>query len=295
MMKRSLTVLCFTFLLTLAPIAAYAQEEPYEIYTANGDTLSIHDMGKLITQYDVIIFGEYHDNQALHQLEEDFLKTSYQYNKKIAISLEMFEKDVQSIMDAYLKGEMEEQNFLIHSRPWNNYQEAYRPLIEFAKSNNLNVIAANIPRTIASQYAKTGSLHEISPEMRGYIPQHHVITEGEYKKKFKQQMLLLADNPNMKWKPDQIENFYKAQCLKDDAMAESIMEYKNTHADEVIIHYNGDFHSKYYLGVAEKIRLLHPDIKMAVITPLIREEGMDIKQAILQNKQAGDIFIFLKK
>jgi uncharacterized iron-regulated protein len=294
-MKKSLTFLCFTLLVTLAPFAVYAQEKTYEIYTANGDRLSIHDMGKLITQYDVIIFGEYHDNQALHQLEEDFLKASYQYNKKIAISLEMFEKDVQSIMDAYLKGEIEEQNFLMHSRPWKNYQEAYRPLIEFSKSNHLHVIAANIPRTAASQYAKTGSLHGISPEMRGYIPQHHVITEGEYKTKFYEQMLLLADNPSMKWTPDQMENLYKAQCLKDDAMAESIMEYKNTHADEVIIHYNGDFHSKYSLGTAEKIRLLYPDTKIGVITPLIKEEGMDIKQAILQNQQAGDIVILLKK
>ncbi|UQT38864.1 ChaN family lipoprotein [Acidaminococcus intestini] len=52
---------------------------------------------------------------------------------RLVLSLEMFEKDVQASLDAYLAGRMTEMEFLKVSRPWPNYERDYRHLVEFAK------------------------------------------------------------------------------------------------------------------------------------------------------------------
>ena len=60
--------------------------------------------------------------------------------------MEMFERDAQIVLDEYLNDLITEKKFLDDSRPWENYKTDYRPLVEFARVNKLNVIAANAPR-----------------------------------------------------------------------------------------------------------------------------------------------------
>jgi hypothetical protein len=54
---------------------------------------------------------------------------------------------------------------------WSNYQTDYRPLVDFAKENNLRFIATNIPRRYASMINKMGikALKELSPEALALI------------------------------------------------------------------------------------------------------------------------------
>lgn len=293
---NKLYLLSFLALLILfLPAAAYAQPESYQLYTATGEKITMTDLAKVTRQYDVVVFGEYHDNQQLHHLEADFLASCYGQSEKIAISLEMFEGDVQPILNHYLQGSGPEIDFLAHSRPWNNYQQAYRPLVEFAKDHHLNVIAANIPRSIANYYAKNGSLAGISAELKEYVPVEHRILAGAYKDKFTSYMVANGRKAEMNITPEKIANFYGAQCLKDDAMAENIIKYKDSHEKTLVIHYNGDFHSNSYLGVVEKIRLLRPDIKTLVITPLYGVQSAEPQTIILAHQQEGDILILLEK
>ena len=58
----------------------------------------------------------------------------------------MFERDVQPVLDEYLAGLVREGDLLQDARPWANYRDDYRVLVEFAKEVGLPVIAANAPR-----------------------------------------------------------------------------------------------------------------------------------------------------
>ena len=60
----------------------------------------------------------------------------------VVLSLEQFERDAQPALDDYLAGRIDEAAFLAKARPWGNYREAYRPLIEFCKARGLPVVAA---------------------------------------------------------------------------------------------------------------------------------------------------------
>ncbi|MCV5871569.1 ChaN family lipoprotein, partial [Escherichia coli] len=78
----------------------------------------------------------------------DLLRQLSSGERRIALSMEQVTRDKQSVLDAYLKGEIGEQYFMSQSNAWPNYESDYRPLVEFAKQANLPVIAANAPKYI---------------------------------------------------------------------------------------------------------------------------------------------------
>lgn len=281
-------------LLLAGPTGTQAGPAAWRIYTAGGQPVTGEALAALINDYDVLVFGEYHDDAALHALELELLKNAFAQQPQLAVSLEMFERDVQGYLDEYLSGRLSEQEFLASSRPWKNYQEAYRPLVEFAGANSLPVIAANIPRTLAAQYAQTGSLAGIPAAAGRYLPQVHLAPAGEYRQRFMAYMTEAATRARMPVAPDKLEKYYKAQCLKDDTMAESIVNFLQLHPDFKIIHYQGDFHSRERLGVVEKLQLLKPALKVAVITPVYLENLAELPALLTQYQNSGDIIVFLR-
>lgn len=279
--------------LTLLSGGAHAKAMDYQIYRNTGQKLTVMEAADLSAAYDVIIFGEYHDNAVLHQLELELLQGLFAVQPRLTVSLEMFERDVQQNLDVYLAGRISEQEFLDASRPWKNYHEAYRPLMEFAKQHSLPVLAANVPRPLAAYVARTGSVAGIPADKAVYLPREHVADKGEYREKF----IAYMSNSNMagmRFDSDRLENFYKAQCLKDDAMAESISDHLRQQPGRTVIHYQGDFHSRQRLGVVEKLQRLNPEVKVLVIAPVYAEDLDKLGSSLQENQTAGDILVFVR-
>ena len=67
-----------------------------------------------------------------------------------------------------------------------------------------------------------------------------------------------------------MERMYRAQCAKDDAMAEAIANYlgTNPHRQPLVIQCNGSFHSDYGLGTATRLASRTPLAQLAIITML---------------------------
>jgi uncharacterized iron-regulated protein len=265
---------------TLSLICLSGNSEYYKILETQNETeISVPELANKLRDFQIVFFGEYHDNTLLHQLEIDLLQAIYSADPRIAVSLEMFERDVQSYLNIYLKGEIKESEFLENSRPWPNYGTDYRPIIEFARIHELSVIAANVPRRYAAEIHRKGlnALDSLSIEEKNYFASEHVILDDEYKTRFietmQKNMSHDSDSPmGMRMNLDLI---YAAQCIKDDTMAESIQQFINNQPDVRIIHYNGDFHSRKHLGTAQKLERLVPGIKTAVIAPLRVLENWD--------------------
>eukprot|EP00879_Flechtneria_rotunda_P001579 GHRR01001738.1.p1 GENE.GHRR01001738.1~~GHRR01001738.1.p1 ORF type:complete len:440 (+),score=183.63 GHRR01001738.1:170-1489(+) len=77
-------------------------------------------------------------------------KQRNQQQRQVILSLEMFERDVQPVVDEYLAGILPLHDLLRDSRPWANYVTDYKPLVEFCKVHQLPVLAANAPRRYVS-------------------------------------------------------------------------------------------------------------------------------------------------
>jgi len=250
------------------------------VSTRTGKTISLEKMAKELKKYDVVFFGEYHDDATLHSLQARLLPLMRKAGKRLIVSFEMFERDVQADLDAYLAGSITEDQFLERSRPWSNYGSDYRPLLEYAKAHKLKAIAANIPRRLAGNVARNGiaSLTELSNDDRVLMALEVSAPEGEYKQKFMATMQAngMHASPNDQ---DLYDRLYYAQCMKDDTMAESMAQYLERYPKHRIIHFNGDFHSREYLGTVERLKSRVPKAKIAVISPQYESQPWPVQPA----------------
>lgn len=238
----------------------------------SGKELTAAQLAQKLAKYDVVFFGEYHDQGEIHKAELDLLQALHKIKgERLALSMEMFEADNQTKLDDFLAGSLSEEDFLATSRPWPNYKTDYAPLVNFAKENKLAVVAANVPRFLAAHVAKNNaSTDGIEEQYKKWLPEHTYAPEGAYKDKFYAQMNL-PEAP-MKMPPARLAAVYVAQCLKDDKMAESIAAFSDAHNKMQVLHINGCFHSDGHLGTAQKLEALRPKLKVAVITPLERKQ-----------------------
>lgn len=253
----------------------------------SGAELSARQLAQKLSQYDVVFFGEYHDQGEIHQAELELLQAIHKVKgEKLALSMEMFEVDNQSKLNNFLADTLSEENFLAASRPWPNYRTDYAPLVNFAKEKKMPVIAANVPRFLAAHVAKNNASTEgVEAQYQQWLPKHTYAPEGAYKDKFYAQMS--SPEAPMKLPPARLAAVYAAQCLKDDKMAESIAAFADAHQNMQILHINGCFHSDAHLGTAQKLEALRPELKVAVITPLERKQKGE--------KPAGDFVVWFDR
>src|SRR5262245_27034684 len=90
-----------------------------------------------LAKADVVIIGEQHDDVNSHRLELALLEgLALRHEENVALSLEMFDRDVQETLDHFLMGHVAEADFLKDARPWPDYESDYKPLVDFALAKN---------------------------------------------------------------------------------------------------------------------------------------------------------------
>nr|WP_317042462.1 ChaN family lipoprotein [Pontibacter flavimaris] len=164
-----------TLLLLVITTGAMAQKKnkpAYQLFTAEGKSIQYGKMLKELEEAEVILFGEQHNDPIAHWLQLEVAKDLHRENpQKFAIGAEMFEADVQLVLDEYLAGQAPEKNFEQEARPWPNYATDYRPVVRFAKEQRIPFIATNVPRRYAAMVSggSLSALEGISQEARKYI------------------------------------------------------------------------------------------------------------------------------
>ncbi|RZK82184.1 MAG: hypothetical protein EOO92_02730 [Pedobacter sp.] len=96
------------------PFLANAQEGHYKIYDVKqGKVISSAELINNMKSVDVLFFGEEHNDSIGHYLESElFKRLSVAYPARVAASMEMFHRDVQTVMNEYLAGIISEKNFV---------------------------------------------------------------------------------------------------------------------------------------------------------------------------------------
>jgi uncharacterized iron-regulated protein len=244
---------------------------PY-LMTHKGKLFDVEDAFETLLDYNAIFIGEEHSSRISHDAELTILKGLAERDSSLVLALEMFERDVQESLNAYLKGEISENHFLEQARPWPNYLEDYRPLVEFAKTKSIPVIAANIPRKTASAVATANRIAlDVLGEDRIYLPKLLHLDSKKYYKLFMATMEQIPPSEPMgRLNP---KGLYKAQVLKDAVMAASIEPF----LDHCILFCCGHFHSDYHLGIPYQLQKNHRQLKIAVIAMASAVEGLPMK------------------
>jgi uncharacterized iron-regulated protein len=247
---------------------------------------------------DVVFVGEQHDDPNTHRLEAALLEGLHRRGVAPTVSLEMFERDVQAPLDAYLSGAASEEETLKVARPWPRYRTDYRPLVELAKANRWPVIAANVPRRLASAVAKGGreTIAGLPEADRALVAADLQCPLDTYFERFAQTM---ASHPAPNQSQDELramsERYYWSQCVKDETMAEAIAAaVASRPAPGPVVHYNGAFHSDFGLGTAERARRRLPG-KRVVIVSMLPVKSLDALTPDAEDLTRADYLVYTTK
>lgn len=234
----------------------------YQLYSPQGSNVSLSQWAEHTQSADVILIGEWHTHAAIHRFQTDALKQLIKNRQSVALSMEQFSRDSQPIVNSYLDGEIGEQTLISQANAWPNYESDYRPLMEFAKREKIDVIAANAPKPIVRCIAQNGLsyLNVLSLQERANVAKKIDLSESAYKEKFMSSMHHGA--------PTQQLNMYASQLTWDATMAESIVNYKHAHPKTAIVHIAGKFHVEGGLGTATQIKQLDPTLSIVIVTPV---------------------------
>jgi len=233
----------------------------YKIYDVKKQkAVSIDDIVKDLAVANVLFFGEEHNDSIGHYLEATiFKKIAEVYPGKAALTMEMFHTDVQPVINEYLTGVISEKNFIKEGRAWNNYKD-YRPMIELAKANKLDVIGGNGAARYSNAVTKSGLpvLKELPENSKQFFAPLPIDTAtGRYHDKF---IETLGGHSMGPMKIYQTQNFW------DATMAWSIAKYVKNNKDKKIFQVNGRFHSDEKLGTLAKLNAYSPKLKILNIS-----------------------------
>ena len=252
---------------------------------------------------DVVFVGEQHDDPATHRIELAVLEAAARRRTNVVLAMEMFERDVQPVLDDYLAGRITPEDFLAKSRPWPNFMTDYHFLVEFAKSHHWKVIASNVPRSYAASVSHTGlsALDKLSPAERSNAAKQIECPNDDYKKRFSEAMGSHPGPSSGDAKEDAKaaeamgQRFYEAQCVKDETMAESIANLLGgNEADRpFVVHVNGSFHSDYHEGTAARVTRRLPKARVKTVS-VIAVDNLDSVDGS-DKRDRADYLVFVLK
>ena len=249
-------------------------DKNYRIYSVReGKEISIETVIYEMQNADVLFYGEEHNDSVTHYLEKTIFEKLYTaFGNNLALSMEMFDRDVQNVMNEYLNDYIREKHFKKDARVWSNYRD-YRPMVEFAKEKKLDVICANAPSRYSNLAGRSGqkALEKISKEAKqNFAPLPYDTASGKYYEKLTGGMSGHSATDTSKNKVPVMNmggfNLVNAQSLWDATMAYSISEYRKRNKNKKIFQVNGRFHSDEKFAIVEQLKKYNPKTKTLVIS-----------------------------
>jgi len=255
-------------------------ERAFVIYNAKGKKVSHKKMQKIALQQEYVFFGEYHDNPIAHWLEYELTVSMFKHHgQRLQLGFEMFERDQQMLLGEYMKNLVNDQTFEDSCRLWPNYTTDYKPLLLFAKENAIFCNADNIPRRYASLLFKRGrpALDSLSIDDQAFMAPLDFVVDSTLS-----QYAALKDMEQHMGGSHMME----AQAIKDATMAHFILLQKKD--NDVVLHFNGAYHSDFYQGIVWYIRQAKPEAKIGTISTVTQT---DISKLDDEHKGKADFII----
>ena len=222
----------------------------------------------------VVYLGETHDREADHQQQLAIIQALFKHNPKLAIGMEMFQRPTQPILDRYLAGKItatELRQQTEFDKRWGFEWEYYAPMLEFAKTNRLPVIALNTPTEITRKAAKQG-LESLTKSELEYIPP---IAEIDRRNAKYREMILASYQQHagiVSISSNSFDRFYTAQLLWDETMAERVANFANQNPQHQTIAIAGSSHIIYGYGIPDRVQRRATNPKFSQKTVLLSHD-----------------------
>lgn len=213
--------------------------------------ISNEDLIELLSHSKIVYVGETHDNYRVHQMQLKIIKDLHHKSSgNIAIGMEMFQKRSQDKLDLWIAGKISEKEFLkdVWYPDWGYEYEYYREIIEFARNNNVKIIALNANESTVKMIDEKG-IEKLSKEEKEELPE--IDTTDTYHKMHVKAVYDVHKKNTM----GDFDSFYRVQCLWEETMAQSIVDFlsKKSEDEKQVIVLAGKDHVRYGFGIPKRV------------------------------------------
>ncbi|MDR2426802.1 MAG: ChaN family lipoprotein [Endomicrobium sp.] len=215
-----------------------------------------------ISKKQVVLLGERHDIAEIHRWQLHTAIYLHAFRPKILMGFEMFPVRLQSVLDNWVAGELETDEFLRlceWEKVWGFPPEIYLPLFHFCRQNCVPMIALNCYRELVTRVGKEGWTAIAENERDGLTPSAPPLEE--YKK-----YLSKITGREVE------ERFIRAQQTWDRAFACNIKKALDKFGDDyLMIGIIGKGHLEYGYGTPYQLKSLSVN-DIAILLPSEKEE-----------------------
>jgi uncharacterized iron-regulated protein len=186
----------------------------------------------------LIFIGEYHDRMIDHWRELRIIQALYGTGTPLAIGLEMFTYENQKVLDRWVAGKIDEEDFLTsYIRDWDMPWRFYRDIFLYARRHGIPQLGLNLPREIVHKVAKEG-FAALTTDERRKLPAGITCNVGTaYMELIRRAFAEHAGNDKS------FIRFCEAQMLWNKSMAMRLVEYIQRHPGGSVVVLAGTGHA----------------------------------------------------
>lgn len=206
-----------------------------------GRAVSLEELIEDLKTVKIIYIGEIHTDISHHVIQLKMIQAIHQISP-ICVGMEMFDQTYQHILDLWSNGNLDQNTFIRKVHWYANWKfdfDLYKDILLYVKENRIQLIGLNIPFHIPPKIA-VGGIENLSVEDRKYIPIHIDLSNTAHRAYvediFKHHQLKGRDN---------FEDFYSAQCVWEDGMADTIVRFIQQDRIMIVLVGNGHIIKKF--------------------------------------------------
>lgn len=227
-------------------------EQIIEGYT--GTTLDEDELLRILRPARVVYVAERHDRAPDHAVQLAVLAGLYRQDPSLALGVEMLPRSKQAMVDAYVRGDYDEEAFLAHvdwERTWGFDFALYRPLFAFARERGIRIIALNARPELTRAVARNG-LEGLEPALAEELPEMDL--DHQKHRDYVRRAFGLTDESGEEVHPGFVfESFYEAQVVWDETMAETVARtLTSTAGPRRMVVIAGSGHVEFRFGIPDR-------------------------------------------
>ncbi|OQW48918.1 MAG: hypothetical protein A4S09_13200 [Proteobacteria bacterium SG_bin7] len=250
--------------------------------------VSYNDFVRDVSDHRYVIIGENHMTTEVQDAEARTINDVINFKKENFVFAWEFlaysqQPLVDRLWDSFVSGKLTGEEF-IKATLYNPANNTYIPILKTVAENGGELIGINLTREEKAPVTK-GGIKAADPKI---VPSGYEIGGADYYKRFQESM----DGHTT---PDKISNYFDAQCLTDDVMAN---ELSRISADKVFV-IAGHFHTDYFDGFVSRANVRIPNQSKIVIRILdaskFKEEELMEQLVHVKYGNVADYAYFVKE
>jgi uncharacterized iron-regulated protein len=199
---------------------------------SDGQTLDQQQLFDELARYDVLCLGEAHDSARDHFAElaivEALARRARVSGRALGVGFEMFQAPYEDALRSYARGRLNDAGLRKRTQyedRWGFPYAYYRPVLGYARAFGLSLRALNAPRELTHAIAENG-LSGLTARQRKQLPDLDM-DNAEHRAAFDRLMAHHPKSPEM-----DLDNFYAAQVVWDETMAQNAADWVAAHAPQ---------------------------------------------------------------